>query len=203
MAYVPAIPMQHRPTIISSQSREVTKMNKTIALLNALADGLTGYMTYESRCGMSMAYTEYLLYGPIVRIANHLGWRVETEWPHEKTVGKKATRGDYRRIDFVFRPAARTLKGWVALEVKWLPTRKTSLDVSRDVSKLRKARKAFQSKDLQAFLIVAGVHGVSGCDSPKLKVEIKGLRPTETPCVAKAFNAGTRARYGATIYEIK
>ncbi len=93
-------------------------MNKTEALLHALSDGLTGYMTFESRCGMSQAYTEYLLYGPIVRIANHLDWRVESEWPHTKTNTAKVTRGDHQRIDFLFWHIKESDAGWVAIEVK-------------------------------------------------------------------------------------
>jgi hypothetical protein len=177
-------------------------MDRPTALMHALADGLTGYLTYEARCGSASTYNEYFLYGSIVRIAAHLEWRVEPEWPHGKGKGKKASGGDYQRIDFVFRPKRRDTAEWVALEVKWAPQASASVSAQKDVEKLREARKRFRAKGLRAFLIVAGAAKASANNSTGPKINKKQLAAGATLRFTAYFPAASHTRYGVAVYEV-
>lgn len=181
---------------------------KPLGLIHALADGLTGYMTYESRCGMSEAYNEYYIYYPIVRIANHLSWRVKSEWPHMKgSQFDKGGPGDHKRIDFLFSMEDKEEKtnktiSWVALEVKWTKQQLRSMDVEKDVAKLKQAKRIYsKEKKLRAFLLIVGPHEVKGADS-KLKAMLTGLPEESKAIYSKGYKATSPHSYGVTIFEI-
>ena len=67
-------------------------------LIVSLTEGLLGYLIYQSRCGLHEAYSEYLLYDPIVIIAKDKGWHIKSEF----IVDTKLSKGDKKRIDFLF-----------------------------------------------------------------------------------------------------
>ncbi len=48
-------------------------------LIKAISEGILGYMLYQSRCGIQEAYSEYLLYDPIVRISKDKNTKNKTE----------------------------------------------------------------------------------------------------------------------------
>jgi hypothetical protein len=78
---------------------------------------------------MNEAFSEYVLYEPILRIFAARGYRVECEY--ECPGIQHAERGDRKRIDFV----AEGHSFRIALEVKWANS--SNPDISRDVEKLR------------------------------------------------------------------
>lgn len=49
------------------------------AIMNGLCRGLVGYVSYLATCSASEVYSEYLLYEPILRIAQSKGFSVQCE----------------------------------------------------------------------------------------------------------------------------
>jgi hypothetical protein len=173
-------------------ARKLSDSSKPISLVRAIADGLTGFMTFQSRCGMHQAYSEYFLYTPIVQIVNHrAGWQIESEWPHLRGKQPKTTAGDYKRIDFLFRLGAddsgsHLCKQWVALELKWSRRETPKLDVTKDIQKLREALNFFQDgasmpeRNISAYLMIAGQHTI---DKKTRETQIlKGLKGLDDRC---------------------
>ncbi|MBM3273145.1 hypothetical protein FJY94_07885 [Candidatus Kaiserbacteria bacterium] len=181
--------------------------NKSSSLMRVLSDGLTGYLAYESRCGMNEAYSEYFLYSPIVRIANHRVWRVEAEWPYLRgKAGRKQTVGDHKRIDFLFRLPSdldSTDSPWLALEVKWIRRGTKRLNVKNDIDKLTEAIDLYQDKKLRAFLLIAGSHQIDETGKARLTVNLTGISNNTTRLFSTCYQASMSTLYGVTVYEIK
>lgn len=99
--------------------------------MNTLCRGLVGYVSYLAPCRSAAIYTEYLLYQPILRIAQAQGYDVKSEVAVEQ-----GPRGDACRIDFAMRKASgdKNAPWTIGVEVKW-PDR-ARLDCSRDAEKL-------------------------------------------------------------------
>ncbi|MGD0649779.1 MAG: hypothetical protein ABSA97_01315 [Verrucomicrobiia bacterium] len=103
-------------------------MNPQADLLNGIQRGLAGYVTYLSACLMKQAYSEYLLYEPILRILTAHGCRVVCEYPCKGLGGSGP--GDKRRIDF---KASHDNLDFV-IEVKW--AKAVRINIQRDCEKL-------------------------------------------------------------------
>jgi Holliday junction resolvase len=90
--------------------------------------GLAGYVSYLAACEMNDAFSEYVLYEPILRILTARGFTAhcEVECPGIP----QSVKGDRKRIDF------EAIRGSVrfALEVKW--ARYATLNVDNDYQKL-------------------------------------------------------------------
>lgn len=169
---------------------------KVKGLLTTIADGLTGYMTYQSRCGLSPAYTEYLLYDPIVRIAKDKEWIVRSE----ETVSGKGKRGDNKRIDF-FLNATKYDQLFVGLEIKWIPKKRKVIDIENDVEKLRVFRKLYSNKGTYTFIIIAGVHTLNTKNKNPYKLpKIKGLE-ADRPFYQTVYRS-TYTSYGVTVFKV-
>jgi hypothetical protein len=178
------------------------------ALLQALADGLTGYMTFESRCGMSAAYTEYLLYAAIVRMVNHraMKWQMESEWPYQQVAGLKSKgRGDQKRIDFFFNPkdsSEAKLKNSVLLEVKYAKN-SSRLKVAGDIEKLKEALKLHNAISPVAFILIAGLHRFDTNGFAHLQNKVSGFDANQTAMISVGYKGnGTRHNYGVSIYQV-
>ncbi len=108
--------------------------------------GLAGYISYLAACEMNEAFSEYVLYEPMLRILTARSYSVKCEYACESLSVKNG--GDRKRIDF------RAEKGGVlvAIEVKW--ARDQRVDVGRDHEKLA----CFREENLgaRAFLCVFG-----------------------------------------------
>lgn len=103
-------------------------------VLYRLKRGLAGYVSYLAACEMNQAFSEYVLYEPILRILTTRGFEVQCEY--QCPGAKQAPRGDKKRIDFyAARPPLE-----VAIEVKWVKAR--SPKIGRDVDKLQQFLKA-------------------------------------------------------------
>lgn len=129
---------------------------KTRALIESIADVVTGYITFQARCGLSLVYSEYLLYEPILRVARHLNWNVRFEAELQKLQGGP---GDCERIDFIFWPEDDTKReSQVGLEVKWPRDRDASLKINNDISKLWRYRDKEGRELKERFVLIAGSH---------------------------------------------
>lgn len=96
--------------------------------------GLCGYVSYLAACEMNQAFSEYVLYEPILRIMTAQGFIVHCE--HKCPGVVQTSRGDKKRLDFY----ATGSKSRLAIEVKWLKSK--SLSIDRDIEKLKGVLKA-------------------------------------------------------------
>jgi hypothetical protein len=152
-------------------------------VLYRIKRGLSAYVSYLAACEMNQAFSEYVLYEPILRILSARRYIVFCEF--ECPGIEHADRGDRKRIDFY---AVRNEIEF-ALEVKWAKSARPRL--SRDIEKLR----AFQGAkpDAAALLCVFGTRSV--------------LNPLE---VADAFTERGKAvyadlrktKFGCRIFEL-
>jgi len=120
-------------------------------LINAITEGLLGYLIYLSRTGMQEAYSEYLLYDPIIRIAKDKGWEIKSEYPTDN----KTTSGDKKRIDFLFKSSNDQSKV-IGLEVKYIKTENKMIDFKKDSIKLEELKNHVKYKSLEGFILIAG-----------------------------------------------
>lgn len=90
--------------------------------------GLSAYVSYLAACEMNQAFSEYILYEPILRILNSQGFEVECEY--ECPGIEQPAKGDKKRLDFYATLQAVEL----AIEVKW--AKNSAPDIKRDIEKL-------------------------------------------------------------------
>jgi hypothetical protein len=91
--------------------------------------GLCGYVSYLAACDVREAFSEYVLYEPILRIMKARGFKVNCEVPCPGV--KQPKRGDKRKLDFYATGHSREM----AIEVKWVT--QSGLSIDRDLEKLR------------------------------------------------------------------
>ena len=98
-------------------------------VLYRIKRGLAGYISYLAACEMNQAFSEYVLYEPILRILMARGFEVQCEYPCPGV--EHAARGDKKRIDFY--ATGHSLE--LAIEVKW--ARSASPKITDDIAKLQ------------------------------------------------------------------
>lgn len=131
---------------------------KAEALVVTSSEGLTGYLTYISRCGMSPAYSEYMLYGPIVRVAADKQWNVFSE----ESAQIKSGRGDNLKVDFYLEAKEKKYSNLsVALEVKWIPYSRGTFSIEHDVKKLRLIDNRYKDRQVYKYVMLVGDHKLS------------------------------------------
>ena len=117
-------------------------------VLYRIKRGLAGYISYLAACEMNEAFSEYVLYEPMVRILTARGYTVQSEVPCPGVQQPKT--GDKKKIDFV---ACRKDKNLTcAIEVKWARNNKITID--SDLAKLSACLSA--DPTWKAFLCVFG-----------------------------------------------
>ena len=146
--------------------------------------GLCGYISYLAACEMNQAFSEYVLYEPILRVlmARHFVVECEYECPGIQ----QPKRGDKKRLDFYA-----TGQGIeFAMEVKWAKTE--TIDVTRDLEKLQAFLLA--RPGALAFLCVFGRKSlIKDIDWGKQPLKEKG----------KAVYADLRrTKYGCRIFQV-
>ena len=124
------------------------KLEEPTDVLYRIKRGLAGYVSYLAACEMNKAFSEYVLYEPVLRILMARSYAVdcEVECPNIQ----HAATGDKKRIDFV----AQGHSLHFALEVKW--ARSNCPSIQRDVEKLQAFREAHFGA--RAFLCIFGLH---------------------------------------------
>lgn len=94
-----------------------TPISKNHAVVDALfrvKRGVSAYVSYLAACEMNEAFSEYVLYEPILRILMARGFQVQCEY--ECPGVKQPSRGDKKRLDFY--AVGHDLE--LAIEVKWV-----------------------------------------------------------------------------------
>ncbi len=153
-------------------------------VLYRIKRGLAGYISYLAACEMNEAFSEYVLYEPILRILTARGYAVQSE---VRCPGiQQPKTGDKKKLDFV---AARK-KLTCAIEVKW--AKEKNIRIDGDLEKLSACLTAKHS--WRAFLCVFGKKSViTGLILPQKRLEEKG-----EPIIAE-FG---KTRFGCRVYEM-
>jgi hypothetical protein len=142
--------------------------------------GLVGYVSYLAACEMNEAFSEYVLYEPILRVLTARGYTVQCEVVCPGI--DQPPVGDKKKLDFVALNNGLTL----ALEVKWVRNRRPS--VEEDLRKLIACRDA---KGWRAFLCIFGTEScIANIQLPA------GLRVQGKAIIADL----TKTRYGCRVY---
>lgn len=122
------------------------ELKEPVNVLFRIKRGLAGYVSYLAACEMNQAFSEYVLYEPMLRILMARGYTVRCEYPCPPISAKKG--GDRKRIDFV----AEKEEVRFAIEVKW--AKKKYVSVAKDHEKLAWFRG--EPEFSRAFLCVFG-----------------------------------------------
>jgi hypothetical protein len=179
-----------RGSALVHQAASRTVMSKTQPLpepndvLFRIKRGISGYISYLAACEMNEAFSEYVLYEPILRILTARGYLVQCELPCPGIV--QPAKGDKRKIDFV------ASRGSIrfALEVKWAQDQR--LDVEQDYLKLTAFHRVESTS--RSFLCVFGRR--SHIQTIHL---LNGSFREQGEAVYAEFG---KTRYGCRIYEI-
>jgi hypothetical protein len=91
-------------------------------VLYRIKRGLAGYISYLAACEMNEAFSEYVLYEPILRILTARGYAVHSEVLCPGIQQPKT--GDKKRLDFVACGHGLTC----AIEVKWARNKKIMIE---------------------------------------------------------------------------
>lgn len=162
-------------------------------LIAALSEGILGYILYQARCGIQDAYSEYLLYDPVVRISKDKNWKLKSEFTVEEIDG----RGDNRKIDFLCTSGYNSdIK--VGIEIKYLKDSKSSLSVQNDSDKLLKLKNCVEYTKLYGFILIAGKHtdyNINIIERQKEKYALEQYYKVE-------FTNQTNTRYGVTVLKV-
>jgi hypothetical protein len=169
------------------------KKSKTSDALFRIKRGLCGYVSYLAACGMKQAFSEYVLYEPILRIFTARRFKVLCEY--ECPGIKQPKTGDRKRLDFYATRKDRNGKNIeIALEVKWV--KNVKVNVSRDVEKLLAVLK---EKPTSLPLLC-----IFGRRSHVEKIELQPQKDTSFKERGDAVYADFRkTRYGCRIFQLK
>ncbi len=94
----------------------IAKNPEVVDALYRVKRGVSAYVSYLAACEMNEAFSEYVLYEPILRILMAQGFQVQCEY--ECPGVKQPARGDKKRLDFY--AVGHDLE--LAIEVKWVKT---------------------------------------------------------------------------------
>ena len=98
-------------------------------VISRLKRGLAGYVSYLAACEMNEAFSEYVLYEPMLRVLTARGYTVRCEY--ECPGMNRKGRGDKKRIDFYATRDSIAL----AIEVKWEKSK--TPNIKKDLEKLK------------------------------------------------------------------
>jgi len=145
--------------------------------------GLAGYVSYLAACEMNAAFSEYILYEPVLRILTARNLKVRSEVPCPGYLRVK--QGDVKRLDFV----AEGVNVNFALEIKWAKSGRPR--VLGDLEKLCKFRSAHPK--FLGFLCVFG---------RKSTLESLILPQSFHEKGSAVYAEFGRTRYGCRIYQL-
>ncbi len=154
-------------------------------VLYRIKRGLAGYISYLAACEMNEAFSEYVLYEPILRILTARGFTVECEYVCPGM--QQPSRGDKKKIDFY----AKSISATMAIEVKWIRSAKPS--IATDIEKL-KAIKRVQPKTFALLCLFGRKSSLDkfAPSEPRLK-ELGKVRVAELG----------KTRFGCRVFELR
>jgi Holliday junction resolvase len=147
--------------------------------------GLSAYVSYLAACEMNQAFSEYVLYEPILRILTARGFTVECEY--ECPGVQHAAQGDRKRIDFYATGHSVEL----AIEVKWAKSNKPNID--GDMKKLEAFAKA-RPNSVPLLCVFGRKTHLEGLQLGKARLKERGE--------FRYADLG-KTKYGCRVYELK
>lgn len=166
------------------------ELHEPFESLYRIQRALVGHISYLAACQANVAFTEYLLYEPILRVLLIRNYDVQCEVSCAGILPQEA-RGDHKRIDFV----AKKQGYHFALEVKWPRKQINTLDVKPDHEKLAAFKK--KNTNSQSFLCLFGRY--SHINSINLS-QGGFVMPKPLPPIYAFFR---RTQYGCKVYQLK
>lgn len=160
------------------------KNKEPFDVLYRIQRGLSAYVSYLAACEMNQAFSEYVLYEPILRILTARGYKVVCEYACPGIV--HAAVGDKKRIDFLI--DGHNIK--IAMEVKWAQSNR--INIKSDEEKLN----AFLAQNPDAFSLLC-VFG------RKSHIEKVNSNKNFVECGKLVFAELQRTRYGCRIFQLK
>lgn len=165
-------------------TRATTTIREPNDVLYRLKRGLASYVSYLAACEMNQAFSEYVLYEPILRILMARGFNVQCEYPCPGI--EHAARGDKKRLDFF--ATGHSLE--LAIEVKW--AKSTSPNVANDIEKLQ----AVLSTNPKALPLLCIFGRKSFLEKLKLPAQLAERGSLRVADLGKT-------RYGCRIFQLK
>ncbi len=169
-------------------SKKKAKLTPIAEAMFRIKRGLCGYISYLSACGMSSAFSEYVLYEPILRILTARRFSVQCEYECPGVPQPK--QGDKKRLDFYAKKDTTEF----ALEVKWL--RAKTANLSKDYEKLIAFRKSREGS--RAFLCLFGTRSL--LEKVVLDAPSEGVIVDYGKAVYADFR---RTKFGCKVYELR
>lgn len=161
------------------------KNDEPADVMYRLKRGLAGYVSYLAACEMNQAFSEYVLYEPILRVLTARGFDVQCEYECPGT--ERAGAGDKKRLDFYASGHSVTL----AIEVKWAKSK--SPKIKKDLEKLRALHAA--EPTTYPFLLVFGRKS----DLDQLELGEPELTERGKPRIADLG----KTRFGCRVFQFK
>lgn len=146
--------------------------------------GLCGYVSYLAACEMNQAFSEYVLYEPILRILTARNYTVQCEYACPGI--EHSQRGDKKRLDFFATKPGSSF----AIEVKWLTGKR--LSIAKDTEKLLAFRAATPAA--RAFLLIFGRKS----DIEEIDVDKATYKEWGTPAYADL----RKTKYGCRVFRV-
>lgn len=166
------------------------KVKNTIV---AISEGLLGKAVFNSKINIFQAYSEYMLYEPILLIASR-NWNVQAEVPLESL--KSKGRGDNKKIDFVLSDLENNNRT-IALEIKYIKGIKSKIKLDTDIQKLFAFKTERYSKDTNAFLLILWKEH-SNRDKHRTRISQIGIEKY-FEC---SFETNLKQKFNVTVFEI-
>lgn len=161
------------------------KYDELTDVLYRLKRGLAGYVSYLAACEMNQAFSEYVLYEPILRVLTARGFSVQCEYECPGT--ERNGPGDKKRLDFYASGHSITL----AIEVKWAKSK--SPKVKKDLEKLR----ALHAAEPSTYPLLL-IFGRKSC-LDELELGDPDLTERGKPRIADLG----KTRFGCRVFELK
>lgn len=160
------------------------KIAEPIDALYRVKRGLSAYVSYLAACEMNEAFSEYVLYEPILRILMSRGYSVTCEY--ECPGIEQPATGDKKRIDF--HATGHSIE--FAMEVKWAKSENPNLKT--DLEKL-KAFKGDRPSALSLLCVFGRLSHIEKMHAPE------GYKERGQPVLADL----RKTKYACRIFELK
>lgn len=172
--------------------------SRPYSILNPICRGIVGYISYLAACSGHTVYSEYILYEPIMRIAQSKSFKVQCEYPLPKPKNdnkeNNSKRGDNKRIDFYLskKDEEKNENIGLGIEVKWIDKKLKPKNLKNDIEKLKSFS---EQKHAHGYLVLFGLD--KHFEENKLK-EISKLSKSS----GKKINFDGKTNYAACWFKI-
>lgn len=166
------------------------KNSELVNVLSRVKRGLSGYVSYLAACEMNAAFSEYVLYEPILRILTACGFSVRGEYECPGIAHPK--RGDRKRLDFFASGYGLEL----AIEVKWAKSDRPK--IQGDVEKLQ-AVLAVKPEAIALLCVFGRQSHIETLELETLELSVGNFKERGNAVIADLG----KTRFGCRIYQLQ